>query len=145
LPKSPKLPKTAKLKIMPEEHRCSETDRLFPTTEAARASEARFREVQAECDAGRVPGLRKGDVIYVETELYVGHGVDDFRGGLAEVSEVRQDISKGQPTPFVRVVQQPDTIHNWKLLASEQKELRQRHGKDWAHPDPDDRPEFNDW
>jgi hypothetical protein len=130
---------------MPEERRCSETDRLFPTTEAARASEARFREVQAECNAGRVPGLRKGDVIYVETELYVGHGVDDFRGGLAEVSEVRQDISKGQPTPFVRVVQQPDTIHNWKLLASEQKELRQRHGKDWAYPDPDDRPEFNDW
>ena len=112
--------------------------------EAARASEARFQEIQAECDAGRVPELNKGDVIYVETELYLGHGRDDFRGGLAEVSEVRQDISKGQPTPFVRVVQQLDTLHNWKLLASEQKELRQRHGKDWAHPDPDHRPEFNE-
>jgi len=130
---------------MPEEHRCSETDRVFPTTEAARASEARFREIQDACAGGGVPELHQGDVIYIGTEFYLGHGRDDFRGGLAEVREVRPDISKGQPTPFVRVVQQPDTSHNWKLLASEQKELRQRHGKDWAHPDPDHRAEFNDW
>ena len=129
---------------MPEEHGCSETDRVFPTTEAARASEIRFREIQDACDAGRVPELRKGDVIYIGTELYLGHGRDDFRGGLAEVNETRQDISKGLPTPFVRVVQQPDTSHNWRLLASEQKELRQRHGKAWAHPDPDHRTEFNE-
>jgi hypothetical protein len=145
LPKSPKLPKIAKLKIMPEEHRCSETDRLFPTTEAARASEARFREVQAECDAGRVPRLRKGDVIYVETELYLGHGVDDFRGGLAELSEMQEGKSKGQTVLYVRVVQQPDTLHNWHYLAAEQKKLRAEHGKGWAYPDPDHRPEFNKW
>jgi hypothetical protein len=94
------------VKIMPEEHRCSETGRTFATADEARASERRFQAIQCECDAGRVPGLRKGDVIYIGTELYLGHGRDDFRGGLAEVSEVRQDISKGQPTPFVRVVQQ---------------------------------------
>jgi len=132
-------------KNMSEQHQCVETGRTFDNEEAARSSEARFREIQAECDAGRVPELRPGDVIYIGTELYLGHGRDDFRGGLAEVREVRQDISKGQPTPFVRVVQQMDTIHNWKLLASEQKELRHRHEKSWAHPDPDDRPEFNDW
>jgi hypothetical protein len=130
---------------MPDTYNCSETGRSFATAEAADASEARFHEIQAECDAGHVPELREGDVIYIGTELYLGHGRDDFRGGLAEVSEVRQDISKGQQTPFVRVVQQMDTIHNWKLLASEQKELRHRHGKSWAHPDPDDRPEFNEW
>ena len=130
---------------MSEELRCSETDRAFPTAEAARASEARFREIQDACAGGGVPDLNKGDVIYIGTELYLGHGRDDFRGGLAEVSEMRMEKSKGQPTPFVRVVQQPDTIHNWKLLASEQKELRQKHGKSWAHPDPDYRAEFNDW
>jgi hypothetical protein len=130
---------------MSEEQRCSETDRAFPTAEAARASEDRFREIQDACAGGGVPDLNKGDVIYIGTELYLGHGRDDFRGGLAEVSEMRMEKSKGQPTPFVRVVQQPDTIHNWKLLASEQKELRHKHGKDWAHPDPDDRLEFNDW
>jgi hypothetical protein len=118
---------------------------VFPTAEEARASELRFCEIQLECEAGHVPELRKGDVIYIGTELYLGHGRDDFIGGLAEVSETRPDISKGQPTPFVRVVQQPDTLHNWKLLAAEQKELRQRHGKSWAHPHPDHRPEFNDW
>jgi hypothetical protein len=41
----------------------------------------------------------QGDIIYIGTELYLGHGRDDFRAGLAEVSEVRPDISKGQPTP----------------------------------------------
>src|SRR6476646_5733365 len=130
---------------MSEEHRCSETDRAVPTAEAARASEARFREIQDAYAGGGVPDLNKGDVIYIGTELYLGHGRDDFRGGLAEVSEMRMEKSKGQLTPFVRVVQQPDTIHNWKLLAAEQKELQQRHGKDWAHPDPDNRLEFNDW
>jgi hypothetical protein len=130
---------------MPVQHQCQETGRTFPTADEARASETRFREIQDACAAGGVPELHQGDVIYIGTELYLGHGRDDFRGGLAEVSEVRPDISKGQPTPFVRVVQQMDTIHNWKLLALEQKELRQQHGKSWAHPDPDDRAEFNEW
>jgi hypothetical protein len=132
------------VKIMPEEHRCSETDRVFPTTEAARASEARFLQIQAECDAGLVPELRNGDVVYVDTELYIGHGRDDFRGGLAEVTEVRPDISKGKPTPFIRVAQEPDTLHNWKILAADQKKLRAEFGKSWAHPDPDNRAEFNE-
>jgi hypothetical protein len=128
---------------MTANHTCSETGRTFPTAEEASVSEARFREIQAACDAGRVPELREGDVIYVETELYIGHGCDDFCGGLAEVIEVRQEKSKGQLTPFVRVVQQPDSLHNWKMLAEGQKELRRRHGISWAHPDPDNRPEFN--
>lgn len=130
---------------MSETHSCSETGRTFTTADAARASEARFLEIQNACAAGAVPDLRKGDVIYIGTELYLGHGRDDFRGGLAEVMDVRQEKSKGQLTPFVRVVQQADTLHNWNLLASEQKEHRRQHGKSWAHPDPDHRPEFNDW
>jgi hypothetical protein len=133
------------LEKMPETYQCAETGRTFATDAEARASETRFREIQDACAGGGVPELHQGDVIYIGTELYLGHGRDDFRGGLAEVSEMRMEKSKGQPTPFVRVLQQPDTIHNWKLLASEQKELRQRHGKDWAHPDPDNRLEFNDW
>ncbi|HMC32234.1 MAG TPA: hypothetical protein VKL99_15480 [Candidatus Angelobacter sp.] len=129
---------------MPEEYRCSETDRTFSTAEAARASETRFREVQAQCDAGGVPELRKGDVVYIDTELYISHGRDDFRGGLGEVIEVKPDISGGKPTPFVRVAQEPDTWHNWKILAADQKKLRDEFGKKWAHPDPDYRPEFNE-
>jgi hypothetical protein len=132
-----------KVKIMPEEHRCSETGRTFATDVEARASESRFRKIQAECDAGRVPELRNGDVIYLETSRYISHGCDDFCGGLAEVTEVTQGKSKGQLAPFVRVAQQADTLHNWKLLAAEQNKLRREHGTNWARPDPDDRPEFN--
>ncbi len=128
---------------MTPNYTCSETQRTFPTAEEARASEARFHELQAACDAGQVPELRKGDVIYIGTELYISHGCDDFRGGLAEVIETRQEKSKGLLTPFVRVVQQPDSLHNWKMLAEEQSTLRGRHGTNWAHPDPDHRPEFN--
>jgi hypothetical protein len=130
---------------MPEQYQCAETGRTFMTAEAARGSEERFREIQDACAAGRVPELQSGDVIYIGTELYLGHGRDDFRGGLAEVTEVRQEKSKGQPTPFIRVAQEPDTLHNWKILALEQKKLRAEFGKSWAHPDPDNRAEFNDW
>src|SRR5438270_7553086 len=127
---------------MPEQHQCSETGRNFATAEAARASEARFREIQTECDAGSTPELCKGDVIYLDTELYISHGRDDFRGGLAEVVEVKPDKSAGKPACFVRAAQEPDTWHNWTTyLAPMQKKLREEFGKRWAHPDPDYRPE----
>jgi len=126
-------------------HTCAETGRNFEDAQRARQSEERFREIQAGCDAGRVPDLRPGDVIYVETELYLSHGADDIEGGLAEVTEVRNDVSAGKATPFVRVGSDPSALHNWRLLAAEQKELRARHGKSWSHPSPDLRPEFNRW
>jgi hypothetical protein len=124
---------------------CRETTRTFSTAEAASASEARFLEVQSQCDNGEVPELRIGDVIYIDTELYISHGRDDFRGGLGEVIEFGPNISAGKPTPFVRVAQQPDTWHNWRELAPMQKKLRAEFDKSWAHPDPDHRPEFNEW
>jgi len=126
-------------------YECSETGRSFDTGEEARASEARFRELQAGCDAGRVPDLHNGDVIYVDTSLYLSHGRDDFCGGLAEVIEATTGISAGDSTPFVRLAQEPDTLHNWPYLAAKQKKLREEFGKNWAHPDPDNRPEFNEW
>lgn len=125
-------------------HRCSETGRSFSSAELARGSEDRFREIQAGCDAEVLPELRQGDVIYIDTELYLWHGRDDFQGGLAEVIGVRQDLFAAKATPFVCVAQQPDSWHNWKLLAPGQKKLRTKFGKNWAHPDPDHRPEFNE-
>jgi hypothetical protein len=130
---------------MSEKYLCSETGRTFASEGEARASEARFREIQAECDAGKTPELRKGDVVYLDSELYLSHGRDDFRGGLCEVIEFGSNISAGKPTPFVRAVQEPDTWHNWRELAAAQKKLRTEFGKNWAHPDPDHRPEFNEW
>lgn len=117
---------------------------MFATAEEARASEARFREVQAECDAGRVPRLCKGDAVYVDTSLFLTHGVDDFRGGLAEVIEVVTGICPGDQTPYVRFAQETDTKYNWELLAAQQTKLRGEFGKGWSHPDPDYRKEFNE-
>ncbi len=77
--------------------------------------------------------------------VYLSHGRDDFRGGLAEVIEVKAGLSAGDSTVFVRLAQEPDTLHNWPYLAAKQKKLREEFGKNWAHPDPDNRPEFNEW
>jgi hypothetical protein len=124
---------------------CTETDRPFATPEEAQASTTRFREIQAQCDAGRLPELRQGDIIYVDTDLYLSHGIDDFRGGLAEVAAFGMQTSAAMVTPFVKVVQLMDTWHNWQILAEQQSKLRAKFGKLWAHPDPDYRPEFNEW
>ena len=85
-----------------------------------------------------------GDVIYVDTDLYLSHGADDFRGGKATVTAVRPGRSKGGAVPFVEVAQNPGCLYNWELLAPKQAELAAQFGDAWAHPDPDLRPEFND-
>jgi hypothetical protein len=124
---------------------CPETNKAFVTPEEAQACAARFREIQTACDDGHVPDLRPGDIIYVDTDLYLSHGVDDFRGGLAEVVDFGTQISAASPTPFVKVVQLMDTWHNWQMLAAGQRKFRAEFGKSWSHPDPDYRPEFNEW
>jgi hypothetical protein len=133
--------------LMPEpsSNTCAETGRSLATAEAARASEMRFREIQALCDAGEVPELRPGDVIYVDSSIYLSHGRDDFRGGLAEVVSLRASLSAGRHAPFLCVAQEPGTWHNWQMLAAAQKALRARFGKNWSRPDPDYRSEFNEW
>jgi hypothetical protein len=124
---------------------CPETNKAFATRDEAQACAARFREIQKACDEGLVPDLRKGDIIYVNTSLYLSHGVDDFRGGLAEVAEFGMQTSAGRPTPFVRIVQEKDAWQNWQMLAADQRKHRAEFGRNWAHPDPDHRLEFNQW
>lgn len=84
-----------------------------------------------------------GDEIYVPTSRYLSHGVDDKVGGLATVKSVR--FSKGSNTHFV-AVNEVSGEYNWEnYLASRQKELEEMFGNQRAFPDPDDRPEFNQW
>jgi len=87
---------------------------------------------------------RVGDVIYVPTDLYLTHGVDDFHGGRAQVVEVKDEISAGLKQPFVRVKENPDTLYNWTYLGRQQEELKKKFGDQKAHLDPDNRPEFNE-
>jgi len=124
---------------------CLETNKAFATHDEATACAARFREIQMACNEGRVPDLRQGDIIYVDTSLHLSHGVDDFRGGLAEVADFAMQKSAGKQTPFVKVIELIDTWLNWQMLAGDQRKYRAEFGRKWAHPDPDHRLEFNQW
>lgn len=81
---------------------------------------------------------KPGDVIYLDSELYVGHGEDDFRGGKATV------FSVSGKAPFVQVVQNPGKSYNWAVLAQMQDRLAVKFGDTWAQTDPDPRPKFNE-
>jgi hypothetical protein len=48
------------------------------------------------------PIRKPGDVIYVDTELHVWHGVDDFRGGKATVSTVEIQGSAGNESAWIQ-------------------------------------------
>lgn len=85
---------------------------------------------------------KPGDIIYVDTDLYLWHGADDFRGGKARVSTVQMENRQGGP--WVEVVENPGMSYNWALLAEKQSQLASQFGDKWAHADPDLRPEFND-
>jgi hypothetical protein len=92
----------------------------------------------------RPMGIPKpGDIIYVETDLYVRHGADDFRGGKARVSKVQIEDRRGKQEPWIEVVENPGTLYNWEYLAEKQATLALEFGDTWAHADPDLRPEFN--
>jgi len=87
---------------------------------------------------------KPGDVIYVETELYLSHGVDDLRGGKARVTRVQDETIRGRAVPFVEVDENPGSFYNWEHLGEKQAALAAKFGDVWAHASPDYRPEFNE-
>lgn len=86
-----------------------------------------------------------GDDIYVETNLYLSHGSDDFIGGLGRVSKVKEGISGGRGTHYVSVEERPGYSFNWAYLAEKQDTLKREFGNNRSYKDPDDREEFNRW
>lgn len=84
-----------------------------------------------------------GDDIYVGSAFYIGHGVDDFQGGLCKVSDVEEGTSAGKPAHFITVEERPTTKYNWKFLAEKQEELKKRFGDIRGYRDPDYDPQFN--
>ena len=88
--------------------------------------------------------LKIGDTIYVESAFFLDHGEDDFVGGRATVSDIKNDVSGGKMTLFVQIEERPGHWLNWgQFLVHQQDELRERFGDQEAHKDPDPRPEFN--
>lgn len=91
---------------------------------------------------------KPGSKIYVPTSLYLGHGMDDFMGGVATVVEVKGDkhLPKDHHNYYmVTVKERPDTGYNLRYLLENQDKWKKEYGELIAHPDPDDRPEFNRW
>jgi hypothetical protein len=97
---------------------------------------------------GKYEGIQQvpevGDVIYIPTQIYLSHGVDDIQGGQATVTEVQEIICGGKPMVFVRTDIMPDALKNWRFLEEQQAELASWFGDRKAYPDPDHSPEFNE-
>jgi hypothetical protein len=94
------------------------------------------------------PEPKVGQKIYIPTSLYLSHGMDDFIGGVAKIKEIHK--SNFLPVDhcnylMVEVEENPGTSYNWLSLLEEQDKLKREFGRKKAHPDPDDRPEFNMW
>jgi hypothetical protein len=94
----------------------------------------------------RIPKV--GEKIYVPSSMYVYRGSDDFAGGIATISKVEVDkYGHGPENPnycFVSIEERLGSSYNWANLEKEQERLKEMYGDQIAHPDPDDRPEFND-
>lgn len=89
------------------------------------------------------PVPKVGDQIYIPHSLFLSHGRDDIHGGQAKVRKVTEEISGGKKVAFV-YVEGIFRGYNWdQYLAGEQEQLKALFGSYQAHPDPDDRPEFN--
>jgi hypothetical protein len=88
-----------------------------------------------------------GQKIYVPSSIYVYRGEDDFAGGLATINKIKkEDFLPPDHYNYlsVGIAERPGTMYNWRPLLERQEELKKMFGDEIAHPDPDDRPEFND-
>lgn len=89
-----------------------------------------------------------GELIYVYTSLYLGHGVDDFIGGLATINKIEtHDYLPKSHCNYISVgiEERPNTLYNWRSLLEQQEKLKKEFGENVSHPEPDDRPQFNDF
>lgn len=90
---------------------------------------------------------KTGDKMYVYGSMSLSHGIDDFAGGIATVKNIiLSDHLPSDHCNYVMVVfeENPCSQYNYRSLLEKQKELKTTYGDQIAHPDPDDRPEFND-
>lgn len=86
-----------------------------------------------------------GQDVYVGTKLFLGHGRDDFQGGLCKIIKIEEGLSGGEKTYFVGVEERHGCLYNWEHLQENQAKWKKEYGNKRGYPDPDYRPEFNDW
>lgn len=86
-----------------------------------------------------------GQEIYVPSQLYMSRGKDDFAGGKATIASVKETINGGEPDYLIAIKERPGHGYYWRFLETKQEEHKKNYGDQIAHPDPDNRPEFNCW
>jgi hypothetical protein len=88
-----------------------------------------------------------GDLIYIPTSLFLDHGEDDIAGGLATIKKIERN-KRNKSTNLINTIfvefKEITGSYNWHVLLEEQKEHQKQYGKKVAHPDPDDRTQFNE-
>ena len=97
-------------------------------------------ESSTEYSSADVP--RIGEQVYIPSNLYLSHGVDDYEGGLTTVTEV--DI--GRPHDgfvWIGVEFRESGSTRWDVLKASQEQLAQEFGTKAPKATPDYRAEFN--
>jgi len=87
-----------------------------------------------------IPIPKVGESVYIDTYIFVTHGIDDFYGGLCEVDLVNTDNGN----VYISVKEDPGTSYNWKHLYQEQEQLKNKFGTNRGYQKPDLRKEFNE-
>lgn len=87
---------------------------------------------------------KPGDKIYVETTIYVTHGVDDFQGGLCTVAATRTSGEGEHEITEIEIEEDPNNWMRWEgYLEPKQEEWEKEYSEQKGRLRPDFRPEFN--
>ena len=78
-----------------------------------------------------------GHKLVVPSSMSLSHGSTDIAGCETTVMEVKQGISAGKKTWFVRIDAKPRSFLNYEVLRAEQTKLRKEYKGQKAHADPD--------
>jgi hypothetical protein len=84
--------------------------------------------------------MKKGDKLYVPTQLYISRGEDDIQGGIATVNEVKVNprLPEGHYNSiFVSFDEIPGRSWNINYLLENQDKWREKYKDEIARPDPD--------
>lgn len=83
---------------------------------------------------------KKGDQMYIPTQLYISRGSDDIQGGKATITklDINDKLGKDHTNGvFVQFEGFPGRSWNYKLLLDKQEEYAKEYKDQVAKPDPD--------
>lgn len=86
---------------------------------------------------------KAGDDIYVPGAFYVGHGVDDFSGGLCRIVKVEEKKMKESSSIVVEIAERPGYSCELDYLLENQAKWKRKYGKRRGRQNPDYNPASN--